>query len=195
MCNLSFSFHVSSSFIHYKHPCIYLFNRSYRLVHLRSHPSYPSSFFVMYSKVTKSKGLATTRIMNALPNFEEGWQECPPLDLLTVLISAIHQQYQQQQCQLQLPAYRYRRELPSFLSLCHGLTDLVLRVSNRKPKNARSKRALKAREPKLKESAKNAIFVKGQSTSEAVKVALKELVRIPFSFLMHAVFLNFLDIY
>jgi len=46
-----------------------------------------------------------------------------------------------------------------------------------KPKNARSKRALKAREPKLKESAKTAIFVRGQQTSEAVKIALSELMQ------------------
>lgn len=50
-----------------------------------------------------------------------------------------------------------------------------------KPKNARSKRALKAREPKLKESAKTAIFVRGSSTSEPVKVALSELVRCAFA--------------
>lgn len=49
-----------------------------------------------------------------------------------------------------------------------------------KPKNARSKRAAIKKEAKLRENPKTAIFVRGQSTSEAVKVALSELVsRLP----------------
>lgn len=47
-----------------------------------------------------------------------------------------------------------------------------------KPKNARSKRVLKNRESKVKENAKTAIFVRGSHTSEAVKIALSELVRL-----------------
>ncbi|OLL26488.1 Ribosome production factor 2 [Neolecta irregularis DAH-3] len=44
-----------------------------------------------------------------------------------------------------------------------------------KPKNARSKRVLDAREPKLKENAKKAIFVRGSSTSNDVTQALTDL--------------------
>ncbi|OAV91495.1 hypothetical protein PTTG_05079 [Puccinia triticina 1-1 BBBD Race 1] len=44
-----------------------------------------------------------------------------------------------------------------------------------KPKNARSKRALQAREPKLVEDAKISIFVKSTQTSERVRIALSEL--------------------
>lgn len=44
-----------------------------------------------------------------------------------------------------------------------------------KPKNARSKRALQAREPKLVEDAKVSIFVKSTQTSEKVRIALSEL--------------------
>jgi hypothetical protein len=46
----------------------------------------------------------------------------------------------------------------------------------RKPKNARSKRAAKAREPKIVEGSKTAIFVKGKQTSQNVNLALSELV-------------------
>ncbi|EFP76929.1 uncharacterized protein PGTG_02390 [Puccinia graminis f. sp. tritici CRL 75-36-700-3] len=44
-----------------------------------------------------------------------------------------------------------------------------------KPKNARSKRALQAREPKLVEDPKVSIFVKSTQTSEKVRIALSEL--------------------
>ncbi|KAH9462807.1 hypothetical protein MJO28_002414 [Puccinia striiformis f. sp. tritici] len=44
-----------------------------------------------------------------------------------------------------------------------------------KPKNARSKRALQAREPKLVEDPKTLIFVKSTQTSEKVRIALSEL--------------------
>ncbi|KAL4246914.1 Ribosome production factor 2 [Abortiporus biennis] len=44
-----------------------------------------------------------------------------------------------------------------------------------KPKNARSKRALEAREPKEVEDAKTAIFVKGTHTGEVVSGVMKEL--------------------
>ena len=54
-------------------------------------------------------------------------------------------------------------------------------IAPAKPKNARSKRAAEAREPLLVEKeAKTAIFVRGSSISERVKVALSELVRSPF---------------
>ncbi|KAJ3208098.1 rRNA-binding ribosome biosynthesis protein rpf2, partial [Entophlyctis luteolus] len=43
------------------------------------------------------------------------------------------------------------------------------------PKNAASKRALKKREPVIEESVKQALFVKGSSTSEVVLDALKDL--------------------
>lgn len=49
-------------------------------------------------------------------------------------------------------------------------------LDRRKPKNARVKRALEAREPKLVENEKTAIFVKGQNTSERVRTAMKDLV-------------------
>jgi ribosome production factor 2 len=45
-----------------------------------------------------------------------------------------------------------------------------------KPKNARVKRALDEREPKLVENEKSAIFVRGQNTSEKVRLAMKDLV-------------------
>jgi hypothetical protein len=45
-----------------------------------------------------------------------------------------------------------------------------------KPKNARVKRALEAREPKVVENEKSAIFVRGQNTSERVRDAMKDLV-------------------
>ncbi|KAI5455526.1 rRNA-binding ribosome biosynthesis protein rpf2 [Naganishia albida] len=44
-----------------------------------------------------------------------------------------------------------------------------------KPKNARSKRILDAREPQLVENEKTAIFVKGEKTSEPVRIAMKDL--------------------
>jgi hypothetical protein len=47
----------------------------------------------------------------------------------------------------------------------------------RKPKNARVKRALEKREPQVIENEKTAIFVRGQNTSEKVRVAMKDLVR------------------
>lgn len=46
----------------------------------------------------------------------------------------------------------------------------------RKPRNARSKRALEAREPKEIEDARTAIFVRGTHTGEVVHNAMKELV-------------------
>jgi hypothetical protein len=52
----------------------------------------------------------------------------------------------------------------------------------RKPKNARSKRALEAREPKEVEDPRTAIFVKGTHTGEKLNVVMKELVRRDYSF-------------
>jgi hypothetical protein len=49
--------------------------------------------------------------------------------------------------------------------------------SLRKPKNARSKRALEAREPKEIETPRTAIFVKGTHTGERLNAAMQELVR------------------
>lgn len=46
----------------------------------------------------------------------------------------------------------------------------------RKPKNARVKRALDKREPQTVENEKTAIFVKGNQTSEKVRMAMKDLV-------------------
>jgi len=46
----------------------------------------------------------------------------------------------------------------------------------RKPKNARVKRALEKREPQVIENEKTAIFVRGQNTSEKVRIAMKDLV-------------------
>ena len=46
----------------------------------------------------------------------------------------------------------------------------------RKPKNARSKRALQAREPKEVEDPRTAIFVKGTHAGEKVDAAMKEMV-------------------
>lgn len=45
-----------------------------------------------------------------------------------------------------------------------------------KPKNARAKRALAAREPQLVENEKTAIFVRGEKVSESVRDAMKDLV-------------------
>ena len=47
----------------------------------------------------------------------------------------------------------------------------------RKPKNARSKRVLEAREPKVNENIKSAIFVRGSQTSAVVNSTLSDLVR------------------
>ncbi|KAH8928884.1 Brix-domain-containing protein, partial [Atractiella rhizophila] len=47
-----------------------------------------------------------------------------------------------------------------------------------KPKNARSKRAMKAREPQVVEGPKTAIFVKGSQTSQNVNLALSELAQL-----------------
>ncbi|KAJ9110446.1 hypothetical protein QFC19_001572 [Naganishia cerealis] len=44
-----------------------------------------------------------------------------------------------------------------------------------KPKNARVKRALEAREPQIVEKEKTAIFVRGEKTSEPVRIAMKDL--------------------
>ena len=48
-----------------------------------------------------------------------------------------------------------------------------------KPKNARSKRALEAREPKEVEDPRTVIFVRGTHTGEVVNGAMKDLVRGP----------------
>jgi hypothetical protein len=48
----------------------------------------------------------------------------------------------------------------------------------RKPKNARSKRALEARESKEVEDPRTVIFVRGTHTGEVVNGAMKDLVRI-----------------
>jgi hypothetical protein len=45
-----------------------------------------------------------------------------------------------------------------------------------KPRNARSKRALEARDPKVREGAKACIFIRGEKTSQRVNKALSELV-------------------
>ena len=47
---------------------------------------------------------------------------------------------------------------------------------DRKPKNARVKRALDKREPLAVENEKTAIFVRGNQTSENVRAAMKDLV-------------------
>lgn len=49
-------------------------------------------------------------------------------------------------------------------------------LTGRKPKNARVKRALDKREPKEVEGEKTAIFVRGNSTSEKTRDAMKDLV-------------------
>jgi hypothetical protein len=55
-----------------------------------------------------------------------------------------------------------------------------MELTGRKPKNARVKRALEKREPQIIENEKTAIFVRGQNTSEKVRIAMKDLVRILF---------------
>ncbi|CAG8499283.1 1170_t:CDS:2, partial [Acaulospora morrowiae] len=51
-------------------------------------------------------------------------------------------------------------------------------TSPSKPKNARSKRALQKREPKVKENVKTALFIRGTSTTEIVNEALSDLCRL-----------------
>ncbi|CAG8613673.1 17823_t:CDS:2 [Cetraspora pellucida] len=47
-----------------------------------------------------------------------------------------------------------------------------------KPKNARTKRILKKREPKVEENVKTAIFIRGSTTSQVVNDALSDLCRL-----------------
>ena len=49
--------------------------------------------------------------------------------------------------------------------------------SGRKPKNARAKRALKAREGKLVEVSKDSVFLKGTTCNEVMNSVLHDLVR------------------
>lgn len=65
------------------------------------------------------------------------------------------------------------------ISQMGSVTDVC---APRKPKNARSKRALEAREPKEVEGPRTAIFVKGTHTGEKLNVVMKELVRRDYSF-------------
>jgi ribosome production factor 2 len=51
-------------------------------------------------------------------------------------------------------------------------------VPFRKPTTHRAKRALQAREPKLVENTKNALFIKGRKTSGIVTNCMKDLVRV-----------------
>jgi len=55
----------------------------------------------------------------------------------------------------------------------------------RKPKNARSKRALEAREPKEVEDERTIVFVQGTKTGEIVDKTTKELVCVSFIFQAH----------
>jgi len=55
---------------------------------------------------------------------------------------------------------------------------LTTLVCLRKPRNARVKRALDAREPKEIEDTKTAIFVRGTHTGERLNNVMKELVRV-----------------
>lgn len=48
-------------------------------------------------------------------------------------------------------------------------------IAARKPKNARAKRALQAREPKLVEAERAALWMRGTSTSEVITAILKDL--------------------
>ena len=52
---------------------------------------------------------------------------------------------------------------------------LGMSIPTRKPKNARAKRALTAREPKLVEAERAALWLRGTSTSEAITAILKDL--------------------
>ena len=51
-----------------------------------------------------------------------------------------------------------------------------------KPKNARSKRAMEAREPKVVEDARTAIFVRGTHTGEVLNGVFRDLVRQTFDY-------------
>jgi hypothetical protein len=68
---------------------------------------------------------------------------------------------------------------PLVIFYTHNLT--------RKPKNARSKRALDARQPKEVEDARTTIFVKGTHTGEVLNSVMRELVSviIVISFFFH----------
>jgi ribosome production factor 2 len=48
-------------------------------------------------------------------------------------------------------------------------------IAARKPKNARAKRAMAAREPKMVEGERSALWMRGTSTSEAITAILKDL--------------------
>jgi hypothetical protein len=66
-------------------------------------------------------------------------------------------------------------------SVCHYLRFCFVgkadgQSSISKPKNARSKRALEAREPKEVEDPRTVIFVRGTHTGEVVNGAMKDLV-------------------
>jgi len=54
---------------------------------------------------------------------------------------------------------------------------MVSDLYNSKPKNARSKRVLDARQPKEVEDPRTAIFVKGTHSGEVLNSVMKELVR------------------
>jgi hypothetical protein len=54
-------------------------------------------------------------------------------------------------------------------------TLISISVPLRKPKNARSKRALEAREPKEVEDARTCLFIKGTKTGEVLNGVLKDL--------------------
>ncbi len=60
----------------------------------------------------------------------------------------------------------------------------------RKPKNARSKRVLQAREAKEVEDPRTAIFVKGTHAGERVNAVMKELVRVFLSLSSLLVYLS-----
>ena len=65
----------------------------------------------------------------------------------------------------------------SSVSCSHSQDDLGVDLdTHRKPKNARSKRALEAREPKEVEDPRTAVFVKGTHTGELINNVMKELV-------------------
>jgi len=67
-----------------------------------------------------------------------------------------------------------RSILPDFLWIIQQKLILC-----RKPRNARSKRALEAREPKLVENPKNTLFLSGTSTSDLTRSAMTDIVRSP----------------
>jgi hypothetical protein len=67
-------------------------------------------------------------------------------------------------------------------SVCHNSCFCIFgnaddRSTISKPKNARSKRALEAREPKEVEDPRTVIFVRGTHTGQVVNGAMKDLVR------------------